>query len=119
MAFEARKAGGTKYLYLSRRDPRTGRVTKTYVGTGPEADAAAAELAARRQHRRAERLAVERSEAELRLADALTAELDAAATVLMAAALVAAGFHQTNYGPWRRRRRDHGGGDADPAGGAG
>lgn len=104
MAFETRKAGGTRYLYLSRRDPLTGRVRKEYVGTGPRADAAAQALAARRQRRADERLAVERAGAELRTVDALMAELDEAATLLMEAALLAAGFHRPNHGVWRKRR---------------
>ena len=61
------------YLYLSRRDAKTGRVRKVYVGRGPKADAAAAEMEARRKRRADERLAVERAVAELRAVDALMA----------------------------------------------
>ncbi|QJW94611.1 hypothetical protein [Frigoriglobus tundricola] len=104
MAFETRKVGGTKYLYLSERDPATGKVRKRYVGTGPKADAAAAALEARRKRRADERLAVERVRSELGAVDALMAELDAGATLVMEAALYAAGYHRPNYGPWRKRR---------------
>ncbi|MBA4192930.1 MAG: hypothetical protein C0467_33655 [Planctomycetaceae bacterium] len=108
MAFEVRKTGGTGYFYLSRRDPTTGKVVKQYVGTGPKADAAAKALAARRQQRVTERLAVERLGAKLRPADALMAELDEAATLVMEAALLAAGFHRVNYSRWRKRRATDG-----------
>jgi hypothetical protein len=105
MAFEARKAGGNAYLYVSRRDRVTGKVRKVYVGRGPKADAAAAELAARRKQRADERLAVGRKRAELQAVDGVMAELEAAAVTLMEAALLAAGFHRVNYSRWRRRRK--------------
>lgn len=122
MAFETRKAGGTRYFYLSRRDPLTGRVRKEYLGTGPKADAAAQALAACRQQRADERRAIERLGAELRSADALTAELDEAATLVMEAALLSAGFHRANYSKWRKRRASDGHGghrDATDSGRAG
>ena len=110
MAFEARTPGGAMYLYLSRRDAKTGRVRKVYVGRGPKADAAAAELEARRKRRADERLAVERAVAELRAVDALMAGVNEAATLVMEAALLAEGFHRPNFGVWRKRRvkDDHG-----------
>ena len=104
MAFETRTPGGNKYLYLSTRDATTGKVRKVYVGRGPKADAAAAELEARRKRRADERLAVERAVAELRAADAATDRLDDAATLVTEAALLAAGFHRQNYSKWRKRR---------------
>ena len=109
MALEVHE-GGRKYLYLSQRDPRTGRVKKLYVARGPKADAAAAELAARKKRRIDERLAVERTVAELRAVDALMAGLDDAASLLLEAALLAAGYHRQNYSRWRKRRvrDDHG-----------
>ena len=111
MALETRKVGGNAYLYLSRRDAKTGRVRKVYVGRGPKADAAAAALEARRKGRADERLAVERAVAELRAVDAMMAGVNEAVTLVMEAALLAAGFHRPNYGVWRKRRnRDgHGG----------
>ncbi len=104
MAFEARKAGGNTYLYVSRRDRVTGKVVKRYIGRGPKADAAAAELAARRKRRTYERLAVERTRAELRAVDAMMAELDRAASLVLEATLLAAGYHRQNYSRWRKRR---------------
>jgi hypothetical protein len=118
MALETRRPAGAAYFYLCRRDPRTGRVVKQYYGRGAKADAAAAELEERRRRRAEDRRAVERAAAGLRAADEATAELDAAAALLMEAALLAAGFHRTNYGPWRRRR-DRGANGAVPGGRAG
>ncbi len=111
MALETRKVGGNAYLYLSRRDAKTGRVRKVYVGRGPKADAAAAELETRRKSRGDERRAVEQAVAELRAVDALMASFGEAATLIMEATLFAAGFHRPNFGVWRKRRnRDgHGG----------
>lgn len=111
MALETRKVGGNAYLYLYRRDAKTGRVRKVYVGRGPKADAAAAELAARKKCRADERQAVERAAAELRAVDVLMAGLDDAAALVLEATLLAAGYHRRNYGKWRKRRvRDgHGG----------
>lgn len=103
MALERRKTSGT-YMYLSRRDPATGRVRKIYLGRGPEADAAAEALATRRKQREAERRALETCRSELEAVDDFMSELDAATTVLFEAALSIAGFHRVNHGPWRKRR---------------
>jgi len=98
-------------MYLSRRDPATGRVKKIYLGRGPKAEAAAETLAARRKQRAVDRRAVEIAESQVRVADDLTTALDEAAALLLEAVLLVAGFHRVNYGPWRKRRgnRDHGG----------
>jgi hypothetical protein len=108
MALETRKPGGAKYLYLSHRDPATGQVKKVYLGRGPKADAAAAELEARRKRRLDERLAAERLAAELRPAEHVMAALDAAATLLMEASLLVRGYHRANYSRWRKRRTKDG-----------
>ncbi len=107
MAFEKRNNSGV-YLYLSRRDPATGQVQKVYLGRGPRAEAAAQALATRRKQRAADRLAVENAESKLRAVDELMGELDEAATLLLEAVLIAEGFHRENYGPWRKRRNEHG-----------
>lgn len=119
MAFERRGKSGGTYFYLTVRDAATGTVRKTYLGRGGRATAAAAAITRRRSQREADQRAVRVARDACRAADELTAGLDAAATLLMEAALLAAGFHRTNYGPWRRRRHDHGGHGADPAGDAG
>lgn len=105
MAFETRRPGGTGYFYLSRRDSTTGKVVKQYLGRGAKAEAAAKALATRRKQRTDERLAVERTRAELRAADGMMTELEAAVVALMEATLYAAGFHRANYSRWRRRRK--------------
>lgn len=119
MAFERRGKSGGTYFYLTVRDPATGTVRKTYLGRGGRARAAADAIARRRDQRETDKRAVRVAQDASRAADDLTAELDAAASLLMEAVLLAAGFHRPNYGPWRRRRHDHGGHGADPAGDAG
>lgn len=119
MAFERRGKSGGTYFYLTVRDAATGNVRKTYLGRGGRATAAADAIARRRDRREADRRAVRVARDASRAAGELTAELDAAATVLMEAALLAAGFQRPNYGPWRRRRHDHGGHQVNPAGDAG
>lgn len=108
MAFETRSTRGKTYLYLSRRNRATGKVEKLYVGRGPDAEGAAAVLEERRQRRVAERQSVARLGAELRPADALTAELDGAVATLFEAAMLAAGYHRANYSRWRKRRTSDG-----------
>ena len=108
MAFEARRPGGSRYMYVSRRDPLTGKVKKVYLGRGRRADAAAAELELRRQQRLAERDANRRAEADLRGVDGMIAELNAAVVILLEAELLAAGFHRANYSRWRKRRNGDG-----------
>jgi hypothetical protein len=119
MAFERRGKSGGTYFYLTVRDAATGEVKKQYLGRGGRARDTADAIARRRDQREADRRAVQTERAATRAADDLMAELDAAATVVMEAVLLAAGFHQPNYGPWRRRRHDHGGSNADAPGGAG
>ena len=119
MAYEARKSG-SRFYYASLRDAATGRVRKVYLGRGERAAEAAAAVAGRRERREAERRAVRDARAALRALDGLTAELDAAAALLMEAVLLAWGWHRPNYGPWRRRRHGHGSDGAAPrVGGAG
>lgn len=104
MAFEARSSPGRAYLYLSRRDPATGKVRKVYIGLGRRAEAEARKLALRRKQREDDNLALTARRSELRAVDELMDELDGAAAALMDAALLAAGFHRPNFGPWRKRR---------------
>lgn len=105
MAFEKRPTSAARYLYIGFRDPDTGKVKKRYLGHGPEADKAAAALAARKKHREAERRAFESTCTELRHVDDLMNTLNGGATILLEAALLAAGYHRTNFGPWQLRRR--------------
>jgi hypothetical protein len=94
--------GDHRYYYRVRRVG--GRVVKTYVGTGPAAEAAAAADERRRAENR--RRAIERARATARWSDAWARfqGLVAAARLLESAALLAAGFHRPFRGRWRPRR---------------
>lgn len=116
MAFEKRGANGP-YLYVGIRDPETRTVRKLYIGRGHAAQTVAAAIAERKSRLEAGRRAVREARDALTTVDALAAELDAAATLLMEAMLLAGGWHRPNYGPWRRRRHGHGGRLTGPAAG--
>lgn len=116
MAYETRKAAGP-YLYVGYRDPDTRRVRKLYLGRGAAARAVAASIAEQKGRQEADRRAVLEAQDALRTVDALTAQLGAAATLLMEAVLLAGGWHRPNYGPWRKRRHGHGRHAAGPAAG--
>jgi len=100
MAWETRS--GRPYFYHSARVD--GRVVKDYVGTGPLAELAAKLEAQDRRRRREAAEALRVDQARVLLVEAASAALDAAVDGLVAAALLAAGYHRHNYGPWRRRR---------------
>ena len=96
MAWETRD--GRQYLYQSFRDPMTGKVRRRYLGRGYAAVMLATRLKERRQKR-----AFRRAQAALeRQREASLLELDRLVWDLMAAELLAAGFHQ-HAGIWRRR----------------
>ena len=98
MAWETKGRG----RYYTRSLWRDGRVVREYLGSGPEAERAAAEDEARRSARRAA-LDAEKAQAALRdEADAPLTTLLEAADLLARAALVADGFHQ-HRGEWRRK----------------
>lgn len=107
MAFESRGSAG-RYFYLGVRDPDTRKVRKLYLGRGDAARAVAASIAERKARQEAGGRAVREARATLKAVDALTAELDGAATLLMEAVLLAGGWHRPNYGVWRKRRHGHG-----------
>jgi hypothetical protein len=97
---------GRRYYYRGRR--LCGRPRRLYVGAAgsPAAELAAAadhlrrlgrEVAARERHAERERL---------RGAEAPLLALCERTDVLTRAALLAAGFHKHDRGPWRRRRRE-------------
>ncbi len=99
MGWEKRGKSGTLYYYRCVRGDG-GVATKVYVGRGPRAVLAAAEVAAARR----DRGAVAAEALRLAEADRLAAEVAAAADTLAAAALFAGGCHRPNGGPWRRKR---------------
>jgi hypothetical protein len=90
--------GKRSFYYTSRRIG--GRVVNTYLGRGPLAQMAAAEVERRRRDRAAARARLAAADADL----ADLADLVAAAELLAKAALLAAGYHRHSRGRWRRRR---------------
>src|SRR4029077_1068465 len=102
MAWERRKSGA-RFYYRSRRAPN-GRVVKVYFGRGPRAKKAAREDAAIRTRQDADRLALLDEQTRLARQNARMKELEDAASLLTTAELLASGYHQLNYGPWRKRR---------------
>ena len=98
--------GSKRYFYVSER--RGGRPVRRYVGAA--ASAAAALVAAADDLRRLEReVAARESRAErerLQKAEAALLELCEVSDIVARAALVAAGYHRHDRGPWRRRCRE-------------
>ncbi len=97
---------GRRYYY---RSVRTGsRVRNVYLGSGPEAEAAAAEVERRKHDRVAARAATraerDRFEEGLSFLQALSSLVD----LLLLAALYAEGFRRHRRGEWRRRRHPPG-----------
>src|SRR3954470_25052496 len=90
------------YYYRSVRDGD--RVLRVYLGRGPAAQLAALLVEERRAERRARALAWRAEEARWEAAAARQRELDELGEMLARAALLAAGYHQHDRGPWRRRR---------------
>jgi hypothetical protein len=101
MAWETRRGNGR---YYTRSRWQGGKVVRQYVGTGPDAERAAAEDEARRAQERARRDADNAEIERLDAADAALAGLERAAGLAARAMLVAAGYHQHKRGEWRRRR---------------
>jgi hypothetical protein len=93
--------------YYTRTLRAGGRRVREYLGSGPQAQAAAAADAVRRAERQAEAAARRRERDRLAEADGLVLELVKAADLVASAALVASGLHR-HGGEWRRAKR-HGG----------
>lgn len=84
--------GKKKYYYRSRRVG--GRVVKEYVGTGEEHDADAARHAAEQERRK-----------EFERINVMLDVLDEVCEIAIEQQMEAAGYHRTNGGPWRKRRK--------------
>ncbi len=93
--------GEHRYYYRHRFS--NGQSRRVYVGTGPQAEEAAAEDLRQRAERKARRQALRAAEARLRAADAPVTNLEGLVRLLTAAALTSAGFYQHDRGEWRRR----------------
>jgi hypothetical protein len=104
MAWETRRGRGRFYTRSLRRGAK---VVRIYVGTGPDAEAAAAEDAARRLARKAEFEARREEQARQKAMEAPLGELSLLTDLVLFAALILAGYHRSRRGPWRRKRHVH------------
>jgi hypothetical protein len=100
MAWEVR--GEKRYYYRMHREPE-GRFRREYLGSGPEAELAAALDSHRRQQRQAQREALRADREAWASAARVLDELIEHSTLLVRACLLEAGFHQHQRGEWRRR----------------
>ena len=98
MPWETRR--NTRYYYTKRRRGR--RVISDYVGAGEAAEVIAVLETLYREQRALERRQWRREQKSRRLADAEIDRLGASIRLLVAAALLAAGYH-THKGQWRSR----------------
>jgi len=86
---------GRPYYTRTRRE--NGRVIREYIGVGEVGQRAAEEDETRRRQAEADR------EADRALAEEIRS-LSELADLLARAALLAAGYHRPNRGPWKKRR---------------
>jgi hypothetical protein len=103
MAWE-RRPGRTAYYTRAERLPGGG-FRRTYLGSGPAAEAAAASDQASRQARAAQRLRVAAEKQQLADLAVPLVELNGLAELLARAALLVAGYHQHSRGAWRRKKQ--------------
>jgi hypothetical protein len=94
--------GAKKYFYLVKRVD--GRPQKIYLGSGPVAEAAAAELEQRRQERKALTEAAATREAELTSVEEPLVDFCTGLDDVVTAVLLALGYHRHDRGTWRLRR---------------
>jgi hypothetical protein len=96
------RRGSKSYYYRSRRVQ--GRVVGEYIGPGPLGQLAADLVQLRRAQRQANREAVGLAHLRWQEVDSSMGAMDQVGDLLTRAVLVAAGFHQHERGPWRKRR---------------
>ncbi len=99
MGWELRR--GQRYYYRKRRV--NGQVVSEYIGTGPNAEAAAAQDALEREQRAIARQQQRAARLEHKEVDQSMAQLERTVRALMHATLLANGFH-SHKGQWRKRR---------------
>jgi hypothetical protein len=97
--------GWERGRYYTRTRKVNGRAVRQYLGRGPEARLAAALDAHRRQEREADRLARQAEGERQRAIDVPLRAFTRVTDLLAGAALVLAGFHQHDRGPWRKVRQ--------------
>jgi hypothetical protein len=99
MAWEQRQGGF--YFYRSYR--RGGKVRKRYLGRGPQATAAAQEIAQAKARRDSQRQELKQLQATLQPLDGAADELNEGTEALLGALLRSCGYYE-HRGAWRRRR---------------
>src|SRR5262245_15183044 len=98
MAWE--RKGRRKYYY--RAFKKNGKVVRQYLGSGPQAERAAAQDAERRRQREAEDEARRLESKRWERVETLIRELIRVTDFLVRASLIGAGYHQHDRGAWRR-----------------
>jgi hypothetical protein len=98
--------GSRRYYTRSRRV--SGKVKRTYIGIGPEAELAATMDKARCSQRKATTDAQRAMIARLEELGNLTHDLDEHLRILVEAVMLAAGYHRHDRGQWQKRRGSHG-----------
>jgi hypothetical protein len=104
--------GDKRYFYESARTG--GKVVRRYVGHGPPAERAAAEVQQRRADRAEQAAALRAEQQRHAAAVAPLLELVGLTDLVMKATLISAGFHLHSRCTWRRKR--YGSGHNDPDG---
>jgi len=99
----------TNGRYYSRSLWKNGQVVRQYVGCGRKADEAARiDAQTRAEMKRLRRIAADIEQEErdrIKAIEEPLRELEGVCNLLMRTALVGAGFHQHNRGPWRKRQK--------------
>jgi hypothetical protein len=116
VGWESRGNAGREYYY--RRHRVAGRQVREYLGRGDAARLAAAVDAARRRLQEIERDRRLQERWRRQPAEGLLRGLELVSGLLLELALLRAGYHRPNRGPWRcRRARVKGGPKVDASGG--
>ena len=95
-------AGGRRYYYVNRW--QNGRSVRTYVGTGPVAEAAATADDRRRVEREIQARAWREAQARRDAALGPLLELIRVSDLVLEGVLLASGYHQHDRGTWRKKR---------------
>src|SRR5262245_28940888 len=101
MSWERRQRGG---LYYTRSTRLGGKIQRQYYGNGDDAEAAAAEDAARRAAGEARAQARRDQVAQWAALEGPLKELCQLSTQVLHAALLVSGYRRHDRGDWRRKR---------------
>ncbi len=94
--------GNHEYFYFWRKRP--GGRQKVYLGRGPVAEIAAREYAIRQAEKAARNESLKALSEEVKTTNGILRELDVLVRQLIAAEMIAAGYHRRGRGSWRKRR---------------